>query len=75
MWIYRDTNGKLMLSNTVEPPIYDEDNERWIVDRWNTNPNVMELFDDDIYDCDDFDEITIENSPVEYELIRSNYSA
>lgn len=48
MWIYRDTNGKLMLSNTVEPPIYDEDNERWIVDRWNTDPNVMELFDDDI---------------------------
>lgn len=74
MWIYRDTNGKLMLSNTDEPPIYDEDNERWIVDRWNTNPNVMELFDDDIYDYDDFDEITIENSPVEYELIRSQYS-
>lgn len=66
MWLYRDTNGLLMLTPVSDPPIFDDtngyENGRWIIgDIWCPG-RKMEVNEDEL----DLDfEVTFENSPVQ----------
>lgn len=66
MWLYRDTNGLLMLTPVNDPPIFDDtngrENGRWIIgDVWYSG-RKMEVTEDEL----DLDfEVTFENSPVQ----------
>lgn len=63
MWLFRDTNGLLYLTPVSEPPYYDEERDRWVVDDDRIPARTMEIEDDEI----EF-EVTVENSPVQVDL-------
>ena len=64
MWLYRDTNGALMMTPSIECPLFDNrngvENGRWLLFDDRYPARSVEVNEDDFEDY----EVTFENSPV-----------
>ena len=62
MWIYRDEDGRLLLTQSADPPLYDNENERWFIDCQLLNKPI-EITDSDT--IEEFEELKFGDNPIQ----------
>lgn len=67
MWLYRDLDERLMLIQSTDPPIYDDETERWVIDCDLMNKPF------EITDCEtleEFEGIKFGDKPIQVLLVK-----